>query len=99
VRSAGFSGKSRREISGDDLDWADLVLVMERRYERRIRAEFRERQYFPPMESLEIPDQYKFMDQELIELIRSGTEHHIRANTEPGQPPDTTPASGTFPAG
>ena len=79
VRSAGVSGKARKEISEEDLDWADLVLVMERRYIPRIRAQFRVRDSFPPMECLDIPDDYEFMDAELIELIRSGTEFHIHA--------------------
>lgn len=30
------------------------------------------------MKSLEIPDEYEYMDEELIELIRSGVEYHIK---------------------
>ena len=31
----------------------------------------------PPIESLDIPDEYEYMDEELVDLIRSGVEHHI----------------------
>jgi predicted protein tyrosine phosphatase len=79
VRSAGVSDTARRKISERDLDWADLVLVMERRYMRRIHAQFRLRNAFPPMECLDIPDDYEFMDEELITLIRDGTEFQIKA--------------------
>jgi len=77
VRSGGVNGNSRREVSESDLDWADLVLVMERRYTLRIKSRFHNRESFPPMESLEIQDDYAPMNQQLIGLIRVGTEHHI----------------------
>jgi predicted protein tyrosine phosphatase len=98
VRSAGLGAKSRRAISDDDLDWADLVLVMERRYEGRIRAHFPDRARFPPMESLEIPDEYRFMDGELVELIRSGTEHRIEARLKASHPEEPAPARDMPPA-
>ena len=79
VRSAGVSSKAKREISEKDLDWADLVLVMERKYARRITYLFQSRNSFPPIECLDIPDDYKFMDEELITLIRDGTEYQINA--------------------
>ena len=79
VRSAGVGEKARRKISEADLDWADLVLVMERKYARRIQAQFRFRDSFPPMECLDIPDDYEFMEEELVTLIRDGTELQINA--------------------
>jgi predicted protein tyrosine phosphatase len=80
VRSAGMSNKSSHQITGSDIDWADLVLVMERKYKTRILSEFRGYK-FPPIESLEIPDEYRYMDDELIGLIKTGTEHHINILT------------------
>jgi hypothetical protein len=71
---------------------------MERRYFGRLKSVFRDRIYFPPIESLEIPDDYKFMDPELIELIRSGTEHFIEAS-KPNQSPDPAFSSGRPRAG
>lgn len=79
VRSAGVNGNSRRQVSDSDLDWADLVLVMERRYTLRIKSHFQNRECFPPIESLEIQDDYAPMSQELIDLIRVGTEHYIKS--------------------
>jgi predicted protein tyrosine phosphatase len=82
VRLGGVASKSSRTISERDLDWADLVIVMEPRHAARIRANFRARDSFPPMESLDIPDEYQFMDKELIEPIRFGTEHCIKSFSE-----------------
>ena len=77
VKSAGVSGKSPHPISNSDLLWADLVLIMESKYKSRILGLFRDIR-LPPIKSLDIPDEYEFMDEELIELIKSGAEHHIK---------------------
>jgi predicted protein tyrosine phosphatase len=76
VRSAGISDKSPHTISRSDLEWADLVLVMEREHKSRIAALF-PGQPLPPVESLDIPDDYEYMEAELISLIQSGTEPYI----------------------
>jgi predicted protein tyrosine phosphatase len=76
VRSAGISGKSPHPITTTDLEWADLVLVMEGRYKGRLLGLFRDLDLHH-IESLDIPDEYEYMDEDLIELIKSGVEHHI----------------------
>src|SRR5271169_1424699 len=69
VRSAGVSNKSPHPVSARDLEWADLVLVMERKYQSRILETFRDNADLPPIVSLDIPDDYERMDPELIALI------------------------------
>jgi predicted protein tyrosine phosphatase len=78
VRSAGMSDKSPHAISNSDLEWADLILVMEARYKGRLFGLFRDLD-LPPIESLDIPDEYEYMDEDLVELIKSGVEHHIKS--------------------
>jgi len=68
VRSAGVSGKSRHQISDDDLSWAGLVVVMEQRYKSRILGTFRDYPNLPRIVSLDIPDEYQFMDAELVKI-------------------------------
>lgn len=74
VRSAGVSESSKRKVSFKDIEWADLILVMEQNHKSRIRKTFREIKYLPPIESLDIPDDFQYMDPELIELIKIQTE-------------------------
>jgi|SRR5579859_4496675 len=76
VRSAGVSAESRHAISRADVDWADLILVMEAEYGTWIRGQFRALA-LPPIHSLDIPDEYEFMDEELIAAIHSGAEYYI----------------------
>jgi protein-tyrosine phosphatase len=78
VRSAGISDKSTHQISYADVEWADLILVMEDDYKRKLSRLFRDLN-LPPVDSLDIPDEYQYMDKELIELIKSGVEHHIKS--------------------
>ena len=73
VRSAGISPQSAHRVSQRDLEWADLVLVMESEHKARLRDVFKDIQ-MPPIESLDIPDDYGYMDPELVKLIREGTE-------------------------
>ena len=80
VRAVGVSPQARRELSERDLDWADLVLVMERKHASRIRATFGGRDRFPPIETLDIPDEFEFMDEQLVALIRVGTEPYLEAS-------------------
>lgn len=77
VRSAGVGAQARRTLTAADLAWADLVLVMERAHAARIRGDFGHEATLPAIGCLDIPDDYPFMDPELIELIRGGTESQL----------------------
>ena len=60
------------------LRWADLVLVMESAHKRKLREDFPEVFHDLRVEVLDIPDDYEFMDPELIELIRQRVEPGLR---------------------
>lgn len=71
VRSAGTSSKARRTITAGDLGWADMVLVMEVSHRRQIRKRFPEQANEIEFVVLDIPDDYQFMDPELMDLIKA----------------------------
>lgn len=68
IRSAGLSPKSERKISENDLHWADLVFVMESDHRAKIREVYNHLE-LPQIEVLHIPDDYEFMDEELVEML------------------------------
>ncbi len=68
VRSAGLSPKSDRKISENDLYWADLVFVMETKQRAKIWDIYRH-VALPDIKILNIPDDYEFMDDVLVELL------------------------------
>lgn len=77
VRSAGLSGKSPHQISEKDLAWADLLLVMEQAHKSHLLKRFGQSSNMPRIEVMHIPDEYRYMDKELVEMIRSETEFFI----------------------
>jgi predicted protein tyrosine phosphatase len=68
IRSAGLSPKSDRKISENDLNWADLVFVMETNQRAKIKEIYHHVE-LPFIEVLNIPDDYEFMNEELIEML------------------------------
>lgn len=74
VRSAGTSRNARRSLKLEDIRWADLILVMEDKHKARICAEFRGDVTHKAIHVLDIPDEYKFMDPELIQIIQEQSE-------------------------
>ena len=69
VRSAGTSPNARRKVTLDDVLWADVILVMEEKHKSRLVAEFTRLVEGKSIFVLDIPDEYKFMDPELIEQL------------------------------
>jgi predicted protein tyrosine phosphatase len=69
VRSAGTSANAKRTVSAKDLQWADIIFVMEEKHKSRLMAEHRRIIGFTPIHILDIPDDYQYMDAELVELV------------------------------
>ncbi|MGC4065104.1 MAG: hypothetical protein QM784_10755 [Polyangiaceae bacterium] len=70
VRSAGTSRSARRKITVEDLRWADVVFVMEDKHRAKLIADFSTSVAHKPIHVLDIPDEYQFMDPELVEQLR-----------------------------
>ena len=74
VRSAGTRRNAKRTVTLNDLRWADLIFVMETKHSDRIRATFGRTRWGAPIHVLDIPDDYGFMDPELVEMVRDLVE-------------------------
>jgi predicted protein tyrosine phosphatase len=70
ARSVGTSSGARHPVSAGDLDWADVVVVMEDKHRARLLARFRALLAHKPVHVLDIPDDYPYMDPDLVELLR-----------------------------
>ncbi len=66
VRSAGTSPNARRHVTEDDLRWCETIFVMEEKHKSRLLAEFGRLVEHTPIHVLDIPDEYKYMDPELV---------------------------------
>ena len=69
VRSAGTSRKSRRTVNEKDVSWASLIILMERKHEQRLYQRFGPQLAGKSIEVLDVPDQYKFMDPRLVDVL------------------------------
>ena len=67
MRSAGLSQVAKRKLSAKDLEWADLVFVMDAEQKRKIIRLYQREQDLPELVNLEIQDIYPFMDAELVD--------------------------------
>ena len=74
VRSAGTAKSARNRVNEDDLNWADLVVVMEQHHLQRLREDFRDVMQSKRFHVLHIPDEFKYMAPELIEEIESSMD-------------------------
>lgn len=81
ARSAGVSVSARRRVTEKLLCWADLVLVMESAHKRRLREDFPEVFHELRIEALDIPDEYEFMNPDLIALIQERVEPFLTGET------------------
>lgn len=81
TRSAGTSPNARRTISEDDLRWADVVMVMEHKHRDRIVAAFPRLVEHVTIHVLDIPDEYREMDPELVELLQLMVEPLLQSSS------------------
>ena len=82
VRSAGTARSARRRARAADLDWADLVLVMERSHQHRLRQDLPGPVADVEVVVLDIPDEFPFMDPELVTLLRQAVPSALAAYRE-----------------
>lgn len=71
VRSAGTSPKARRRVNQRDIDWAEIIFVMETKHRDMVHKRFG-RALAAPVQVLHIPDEFQFMDPELVGLLEDG---------------------------
>lgn len=69
VASAGLKPDADEVVTGEDLAWADLVLVMEKRHKQELSRRFMPFLRDTPVAVLGIPDDYEYMAPELVELL------------------------------
>lgn len=72
VRSRGLRASANRKLGEDDVSWAEVIFVMEPEHKKQLLRNFREAARQRQIHVLDIPDDYGFMDPELVMLITAG---------------------------
>lgn len=66
---AGLSNDADERLSLDQIQWADVIYVMENRQKARLNALFGTHLKSVRVVSLGIPDKFEYMQPELVELL------------------------------
>jgi len=77
VRSAGTENNARIKVTAGHIGWADMIFVMEEKHLRRIKEKYRDQLINKKVIVLHISDDFAFMDEELIEILRSRVSEYI----------------------
>jgi predicted protein tyrosine phosphatase len=77
ARSAGTETGARLKVTAGQLGWADVIFVMEKKHLRRLRENFPEELAHKRVICLNIPDDYQFMQPELITLLQAAVPPYL----------------------
>ena len=69
VDSAGLNRGSYIELCTEQVEWADIIFVMEQRHREKLLKNFRSHINGQRVICLDIPDDYAFMDPGLIKIL------------------------------
>lgn len=69
--SAGTNNDAEQPLTGDLVEWADVVIVMERHHRNRVSKKFREQLRGKQLVVLGIPDEFEYMQPELVNLLKA----------------------------
>jgi predicted protein tyrosine phosphatase len=77
ARSAGTQAEARVVVTAGHLGWADVIFVMEKSHLSRLRQKYPEALKGKQIITLHIPDEYVFMQPELIDELRGKLELYM----------------------
>ena len=77
VRSAGTESNARSKVTPGLIGWADVIFTMEKKHTRRIQAKYQAELYDREVICLYIPDEYEFMDRELVAILEEQVQSYL----------------------
>lgn len=69
VASAGMAPDAVKLVSGEAIEWAEMIFVMEEWHQELLQRRFRRHLEQKHLVCLGIPDRYEYMDPQLVELL------------------------------
>lgn len=71
VASAGLDHDAENPLDAELVEWADTIFVMEKHHRNKLSSKFRSSLGGQRMVCLDIPDDYEFMQPELVDLLHA----------------------------
>lgn len=76
--SAGISNGADVLLSAEQIEWADVIFVMEKTHRTKLNRKFRSSLNNKRVICLDIPDDYEFMDPVLVRIIENRVGRYLR---------------------
>src|SRR5262245_34570347 len=80
ARSAETEEGARIRVTPGHLGWADVIFVMEKRHQDRLRAEFRQDLIGKRVVCLHIADSYSYLDDALVRQLETAVATYLHDN-------------------
>lgn len=77
ARSAGTQPGARIVVTEGHIGWADIIFAMEKSHAAKLRDRFPEALTGKQLIALHIPDDYEFMQPELLDELQSRLSAHV----------------------
>ena len=77
VRSAGTAPDALARVNARMLEWADVIFIMDDQQRRSLKRRFGSHPALENLICLDIPDDFAFMQPELVELLQERTKRHL----------------------
>lgn len=75
--SAGLNPDADTPLTGDLVEWADIIFVMESAHRQKLASRFRRSLKDIRVICLDIPDKFRAMDADLVRLLKSKVTPHL----------------------
>ena len=85
--SAGISSGASVLLSSEQVDWADIIFVMEKAHRTKLARRFRHHLKNKRVICLDIPDNYEFMDPVLVRILETKAGRFL-GNLRPASAPE-----------
>lgn len=75
--SAGLNRGAEVRLDTDQIEWADIILVMEKKHQKKMNETFRIYLADKKVVVLNIPDNYHYMDDDLIRILKTKCQPYL----------------------
>ncbi len=75
--SAGLNNDATTPVSADLIEWAHIIVVMEKAHRNKLTQKFKNQLKDKKVVVLDIPDEYEYMQPELVQLLKAKVSRYV----------------------
>jgi predicted protein tyrosine phosphatase len=77
--SAGLNNDAETPLTPEQIDWADIIFVMEKTHRKKLSTKFRKHLNGKRVVCLDIPDEYEYMQAELVKVLEAKVGRFLKS--------------------